>query len=453
MNTPRVMIAGTSSGSGKTTAVCAVLSLLKRRGIDVCAYKCGPDYLDPTFHETVTGVPCTNLDPFFCDADLLDHLLYDNAAERLAVIEGVMGYYDGTGQTGTDNSSYTAAALTKTPVILVVNAKGASASLLAVIEGFLRFVPDSMIVGVMFSRISAANYQNIKQKTADRFGGRVACVGYIPELGKNCIIPSRHLGLVSAGEIEDISKKLGMIADICEKTVDLDLLLKIAKTADALSFKEPLIPKHENVSIAVAKDRAFFFYYRDTLSLFEKMGASIRYFSPLDDEPIPDGCCGLYIGGGYPELYADRLGSNLTSKRSISDAVRSGMPTIAECGGFQYLGKMLCGREMCGVLPHDSFETEKLVRFGYVTLTSNRDGLFGPKGTVLRGHEFHYYDSTDNGCDFTAEKPSGKKWDCAVTNETLYAGYPHLYLYSSIPAADAFYKKCIEYQERKNDNQ
>ncbi|MBR7082933.1 MAG: cobyrinate a,c-diamide synthase [Clostridia bacterium] len=397
----------------------------------------------------MTGVSCTNLDPFFCGEDLLKYLLCENAGERLTVIEGVMGYYDGTGESGSDNSTYTVAKLTKTPTVLVIDAKGASTSLIATLEGFMNYTSDSGIVGVLFSLISPMNYLNIKSKINSRFGARVAPVGYIPELDDDCLIPSRHLGLVSAPEIGDIEEKMSKIADICEKTIDIDALVLLADAAEELSFKAPAIPRLEPIKIAVAFDRAFFFYYRDTLRLLEKMGAEIKFFSPLGNEPIPCGCSGLLIGGGYPELYAERFEANTIAKNSVAEAIRNGMPTVAECGGFQYLGDELCGKKMCGVLSHKSHAAGKLVRFGYVTLRSKKDGLLGSAGTTLRGHEFHYYDSTLSGDDFTATKPSGKTWKCAVMTETMYAGYPHLYLYSNIESAEAFYKKCVEYGERE----
>ncbi len=452
MRCPRVLIAGTSSGSGKTTAVCAVLSLLKRRGIDVKACKCGPDYLDPTFHEMVTGVQCTDLDPFFSDANQLRWLLSQNAGSDITVVEGVMGYYDGTGESGSDNSTYTVAQGIQAPVILVVPTKGVSTSLLAVIEGFLNYVPESGIAGVLFDRISPSSYQIIKQRMQERFSDRISAVGYVPELPEDCLIPSRHLGLVAASEIEDISGRLDRIANLCKRTIDIDAILSLAGKACELAFDAPAIPRYPKVRIAVAKDRAFFFYYHDLLRLLERMGAEISFFSPLGNERIPEGSHGLLLGGGYPELYPEQLEASRASRESVSDAIRSGMPTIAECGGFQYLGRKLAGHEMCGVLSHESFAAGKLVRFGYVTLTSKKDGLLGKAGTVLRGHEFHYWDSTIIGEDFTAEKPSGKTWDCAVTTETLYAGYPHLYLPSSVQAVEAFYLKCLEYKEKTNDN-
>lgn len=446
---PRVLIAGTSSGSGKTTAVCAILTLLKRRGIGVTACKCGPDYIDPMFHESVLGIPSANLDPFFCDENLLRSLLAESGGE-MTVIEGVMGYYDGTGDDGTDNSTYTVAAKNDTPVILVVNAKGASTSLLAVIEGFLRFVPDSRICGVILNNITAMTYAMLKKQMDKRFAGRIRAVGYIPKLPEDCILGSRHLGLITAAEIGDLREKLEKIADLCAQTIDLDALYEIAQTAELLDYTPPVIPKLPPVKLAVARDSAFCFYYKDTLKLFETMGAELVSFSPLADELIPSDADGLLLGGGYPELYADALERNETSRESIRRAIESGMPTIAECGGFQYLGRTLEGKQMCGVLQHDSVNTGKLVRFGYITLTSHSNGLFGKAGSTFRGHEFHYYDSTDNGNGFTAVKQNGRSWDCAVYTDTLYAGYPHLFLPANIPAAEAFYHKCLAYKEKKS---
>ena len=449
MSHARVIFAGTSSGSGKTAAVCAVLSLLKRRGIKARSCKCGPDYIDPMFHRSVLGIPSSNLDPFFCDTDLLRYLSQNCGEDTVTVIEGVMGYYDGTGEDGTDNSTYTVASKTETPVILIVNAKGAAVSLLAAVEGFLNYRSDSNIAGVLFSRMSPMNYKNVSGLMKKRFGDRIVPVGYIPELPEECLIPSRHLGLITADEIDDLSQRLGKAADLCEGTIDIDAVLKIAGQADDPDFKTPEIPKLPGIKLAVAKDDAFCFSYDDTEALLRKMGAQLEYFSPLADQPVPEGADGLLLPGGYPELHAEELERNGISKQSVRAAIESGMPTIAECGGFQYLGEKLAGRRMCGVLPHESFDTGKLVRFGYATITANESGLLGEKGTRIRIHEFHYWDSTENGSAFHAEKPSGRSWECGVMTDTLYAGYPHLYLMSCIPAAEAFYRKCIEYKKTR----
>ena len=447
MSHPRVIFAGTSSGSGKTAAVCAVLSLLKRKGMSLRSCKCGPDYIDPMFHRAVLGIGSSNLDPFFCDTDPLRYLVTDCPEDMLTVIEGVMGYYDGTGPDGTDNSTYTVASRTGSPVILVVNARGAAVSLVAAIEGFLRYRSDSRIRGVLFSRMSAMNYKNVSALLKGRLGDEVIPVGYIPELPEECLIPSRHLGLITANEIEDLSSRLEKTADICAETIDTDAILRIAAEAEDPEYTVPDIPALEPVNIAVARDDAFCFYYDDTIRLLEKMGASLKYFSPLADEPVPAGADGLILGGGYPELHAEELEKNSTSRDSVSRVIKAGMPTIAECGGFQYLGTELAGKKMCGILPHCSSNTGKLVRFGYLTMTSRSGGLLGPEGTELRAHEFHYWDSTENGEAFHAVKPNGRNWDCCVMTDTLYAGYPHLYLLSSIPAAEAFYRKCLGFKE------
>lgn len=445
---PRVLFAGTSSGCGKTTAVTAVLTLLKRRGIGVTAAKCGPDYIDPMFHEAVLGVPSANLDPFFCSGNLLRSLLAESGGE-LSVAEGAMGYYDGTGPDG-ENSAYAAARETGCPVVLVVNGRGASASLLAVLEGFLHYRPDSGIRGVLFSNVTAMTYAMLRKWTLARFGGEISVIGYIPRLPEDCLLGSRHLGLVTPGEVADLSEKLERTADLAADTVDLDALLALAGSASPLLFDPPEVPRLGPVRIAMARDDAFCFYYRDSLRLLERMGAELVPFSPLAGETVPEDADGLLLGGGYPELHAEVLARNEAVRESVRRAVTSGMPTVAECGGFQYLGRTLAGRRMCGVLPHDSENTGRLVRFGYCTLTAKTDGLLGPAGTTLPAHEFHYYDSTENGADFRAEKASGRSWDCAVHTDTLYAGYPHLFLPACPGAAEAFYKKCLAYKEKKS---
>ncbi|MBQ9428522.1 MAG: cobyrinate a,c-diamide synthase, partial [Clostridia bacterium] len=396
----------------------------------------------------VTGLPCTNLDPFFCDENLLKTLLCRENQAQITVIEGVMGYYDGTGADGA-YSTYSVASATKTPVVLVANAKGASASLLATLSGFLDFMPDSRICGVLFNRATEMQYQTLARWTRERFGDRLRPLGYLPLLPPDCVIPSRHLGLVTANEIADLRARLEKTADLCEKTVDLDGLLALANTAPDLEYDLPKLPHFDRIDLAVARDDAFCFYYDAALRLLCEMGAALQFFSPLANEPLPQNCDGLLLGGGYPELYAKKLAANTAAGESIKAAVLAGLPTIAECGGFQYLGQKLCGEDMCGVLPHLSENTGKLVRFGYLTLTAKTAGLFGGAGTRLRAHEFHYFDSSENGDGFTAEKPSGKRWDTCVYTDTLYAGYPHLFLPANPAAAAEFYKKCLRYKENR----
>ena len=448
MNIPRILFTGTASGSGKTTAVCVVEYLLAKRMKGVRAFKCGPDYIDPMFHSDVLGIPATNLDPFFCDRELMRFLLCDNAGQ-INVIEGVMGYYDGSGENGTDNSTFWVADKTDTPVILVVDAKGAAASLLATIEGFVNFVPESRICAVLFNRMSAGTYECICRRMKQRFGETVLPVGFMPVFEESLQFPSRHLGLFTAAELPDLQQRISRMAERCEKTIDIERIVALANSARMIDPVKTPLRKMAPIHLAYACDEAFCFYYHDTLKLFEKTGAKLLRFSPLKNEPVPSEADGLLLGGGYPELYAEKLGKNRISAESIRKSVENGMPVIAECGGFQYLGKSLDGEPMCGVLAHESRNSGKLVRFGYVTLTSKKQGVFGHAGVQLKAHEFHYWDSTDNGEDFLAQNLRGKQYAAAVTTETMYAGYPHLYLPAAMEAAQAFYCKCLDYQKRK----
>lgn len=448
MRCPRVLIAGTSSGCGKTTAVCALLSILKRRGVQASALKCGPDYIDPMFHRTVLGVPSANLDPFFCSDELLRSTLASHAGD-ITVLEGVMGYYDGTGRSGTDNSTCAVARATGSPVILVINARGASASAIAVLDGFLGFEPESNIHGVIFNGVAGGAYETMKALCRRRYGDNVRPLGYIPKLPEECLLVSRHLGLVPPEELPDAVEKLERLGEVCAGTLDTEGILALAGTAPELKFEPRTLPALPPVTVAVAYDAAFSFIYEDTVRLFKELGAKPVFFSPLADEPVPEEADGLYLPGGYPELHVDALAKNRRAAGSVRTAVLGGMPAIAECGGFQYLGKSLDGRPMCGALPHESFSAGHLVRFGYVTLTAKKTGLFGADGLSLPAHEFHYYDSTVNGDGFTARKASGKSWDCAVYTDTLYAGYPHLYLPACPAAAESFLRKCAAFKEMR----
>lgn len=448
---PRVVIAGTSSGSGKTTVTCAVLAILKKRSLFPVAFKCGPDYLDPMFHSAVIGVESANLDPFFLDGNglkgvLCTHTELHSRQQILAVIEGVMGYYDGTGEDGLENSTYAVAEKTESPVILVVSGKGASTSILAQIEGFQRFVPDSRICGVIVNQTGENSYMRLKKMMMQRFGGQIKPVGYLPALPDDCILESRHLGLVAAREIDGLLAKLEHLASIAEKTLDVEGLISIAGGAEALSAEIPVVPCLGGGKIAVASDAAFCFYYEDTLKMLERLGAEIAYFSPLKNEAVPPDSCGLYLGGGYPELYGERLAKAGETKASIVAAVGAGVPVIAECGGFMYLCRSLEGHEMCGILPGECSKGQKLVRFGYVDLKAPEGGLFGGE-TKLKGHEFHYCDSTDNGGVLTAEKTNGIRYTCGFYDERMYAGFPHLYLPASPGALVEFYQKCLKYKE------
>ncbi len=445
-NVNRVMIAGTGSGCGKTTVTCAVLSALKNRGLDVGAAKCGPDYIDPMFHRSVIGAPSTNLDPFFFDDNTLRFLLAKNGAEReLTVAEGVMGYYDGLGLTTVNASAYDLARITKTPVILTVNAKGASLSILAQIKGFSEFVPESFIKGVILNNCSERVYSALAPEIAARLG--IKPLGFMPRVAE-AEIGSRHLGLITADEIDDIKARTSRLAAQAENSLDLDGIVGLARTAPRLSF-EPFVPApREPVRIALARDRAFCFYYEDSLGLLREMGARLVPFSPLEDAALPDGINGLYLGGGYPELYAGRLSANIAMRQSVLNALKSGLPCIAECGGFMYLTDRIGEYPMVGLIKGSCFDNGRLTRFGYVTLTAETDNMLCKKGGRIPAHEFHHWDAEAPGDSFTAQKPNGPARPCVHASETLYAGYPHIHFYACPSFAEGFYNACLKEKHR-----
>ena len=440
---PRILLAGAGSGCGKTTMTCAVLQALADRGVDAIAFKCGPDYIDPMFHRRITASG-GNLDPFFFPPDTLNYLLDKyGGSHAISVIEGVMGYYDGLGLSE-EASTSTVARSTGTPVVLVLNAKGASRSLLAELEGFLRFLPDSGIRGVIFNRCSPSLYPLLVQAVKDRFGEEVRPLGYLPPM-PDCSLESRHLGLVTAAEVADLEDKLHALSVQAEKSLDLDGLITLGRSAPEVSYTPPRLPeKRESVRIAVARDNAFCFYYEESLDVLREMGAEIVPFSPLTDAALPAGIHGLYLGGGYPELYTEELSRNGPMLASVREALSAGLPAVAECGGFMFLTEAIDGVPMVGFLPGSCRDTGKLTRFGYVNLAAKEDNLLCRAGETIPAHEFHHWDCTAPGDRFTASKPTGRSWACAQAGPRLYAGFPHFHFLANPSFAENFYTACLE---------
>lgn len=353
-----------------------------------------------------------------------------------------MGYYDGIGLSA-DASAYDLARATGTPAVLVLDGRGRALTAAAAVKGMRDFRPDSGIRGVILNRVSPMLYPRLKEAIEGETG--VTVYGYLPNL-PGCALESRHLGLVTAAEVAGLREKLSALAAQAEKSVDIDGLLALAASAPALDAAAPALPPpvEGRPRIAVARDKAFCFYYADGLELLETLGAELAEFSPLADESLPEGACGLYLGGGYPELFAGALAANAPMREAVRAAVAGGLPTVAECGGFLYLNRLLSdgeGRDwpMAGALPGRAANTGKLGRFGYVTLTAKKDGLLGRAGTRLPAHEFHYWDSDAPGSDFRADKPqSSRGWDCAFHTPTLYAGFPHFHFWAAPAAARNF---------------
>ena len=363
-------------------------------------------------------------------------LLYAQNADGAdcAVIEGVMGYYDGLSAASDEASSFAVAKALDAPVVLIVDSRGQSLSALASLKGFLDFRSDSRIRGVIFNRMNEHVYEALKP-AVEAMG--VIPIGYVPK-SDALMIESRHLGLVTPNEISDLTKKLDALAALLNSTLDFDALDKLMQSAPEWDAPAaPDAPALSSVTVAIARDEAFCFLYRDNLALLERFGAKLTFFSPLKDTRLPDGAQALILPGGYPELYAKTLSENEPMRASIKRAIESGMPCLAECGGFLYLNRSLSDMDgtaypMCGVIEADAFRTQKLSRFGYVTLSANADTAFFDAGEAIRAHEFHYFESTDSGAAFTAKKPNGREWRCMHAKGNLLAGFAHLY-YESNP--------------------
>ena len=448
-----LMTAAMASGSGKTAVTCALLAALARRGLSPCAFKCGPDYIDPMFHRSVLGVESHNLDLFLCGEGRLRALYARYAAGHgAAVCEGVMGFYDGVG--GTDRASAWQVARTLgLPVLLVLRPKGASLTLAAQVQGMLRFRQPSQIAGLFLNDCSPGLYRSLAPLLERETG--LPVLGYLPHRAE-AAFESRHLGLLTAGEICDLAQRIDALADQLEQTADLEGLIALfARPRREAPPPPPAVPA--KARIAVARDEAFCFVYEETLDALRDAGAELVEFSPLKDRELPEETGGLYLPGGYPELHAEALAANGAMRRAVRAAVEAGLPTVAECGGFLYLGQSLAapgGRPcpMAGVLPGRGFPQERLVRFGYATLTAKGDSLLFRKGEQAPVHEFHYWDSTDNGDAFAAEKPmTGRSWACGFATPSLYAAFPHLYFAGKPELAVRFVQAAARYQQGQRE--
>lgn len=424
------LLAAPRSGSGKTTMTCALLMALKWRGCAPCAFKSGPDYIDPMFHRAVLGVESRNLDLFFSEPETVRTLYAKGAAGHgAAVCEGAMGFYDGLGGVSDRASAWHLADTLGLPVLLVAEPKGQSLTLAAELKGLDSFRTPSHIAGILLNNCTARMHALLAPMLEEETG--LPVLGFLPKLPE-AVIGSRHLGLYTAAEVENLQQKLALLADAAEEHIDWPRLLALCeKEPPALPARAETPPAR--VRIAVAQDEAFCFTYAETLEAFRDAGAEVVFFSPLRDTALPENIGGLYLPGGYPELHARELSENTSLLREIKRKIESGLPTAAECGGFLYLGQSLTDAEgqswpMVGVLPGEAKDAGRLVRFGYAALSADSDSMLFRAGESFPIHEFHHWDSTANGVALAAKKPvGGAEWRCGFVNEHFYAGFPHLY--------------------------
>ena len=437
------------SGSGKTTAVCALLGAMAARGLTPCAFKAGPDYIDPMFHRAVLGVESHNLDLFFSTPETVRSLYARHAAGHgAAVVEGAMGYYDGLGGVSDTASAWHLADTLDLPALLVVRPKGASLTLAATLRGLLAFRTPHHIAGILLNDCTENLYKMLRPMLERETG--LPVVGYLPFL-PGAAIESRHLGLKTAAEIADLQARLKLLADAAQSSIDWPLLQRLFDRPAPAAAPPVAVPPR--VRLAVARDAAFCFTYAETLEALQENGAELCFFSPLQDTALPPDIGGLYLPGGYPELYAAELAANAPMRAAIKSAVENGLPTAAECGGFLYLGQTLEDADgtphpMAGVLPGQGVKTGRLVRFGYATLTAQADSMLFAAGEQFPAHEFHHWDSTQNGTALTAAKANGRQWACGFANAHLYAGFPHLY-WAGTPLAQRFVAAAERYKREE----
>ena len=443
----QVLLAAPSSGSGKTVVTCALLRALRRRGLNPCAFKCGPDYIDPMFHRAALGVDSCNLDLFLSSTGTIRALYAQRCrGHGAAVCEGVMGFYDGAGGTTAQASAWHLADTLNLPVLLILRPKGVSLTLAAQVNGLKEFRAPSHLAGILLNDCSPILADSLTPVLERETG--LPVLGRLPHLPE-AAIKSRHLGLCTAAEIADLDRRLDVLADALEENTDLSRLLSLCdRPAPPRTGTQR--PKSSCVRIAVAQDEAFCFAYAESLAALETARAKLIPFSPLHDAALPPDVGGLYLPGGYPELYAERLAQNERMRQSVREAVENGLPTVAECGGFLYLCQSLedesgTFRPMAGILPGEGVRTEKLVRFGYAHLTAEHDSLLFRIGETVPIHSFHHWDCTENGAAFGLKKPvSGRLWREGFASPTLYAAFPHLYFAGQPQLAQRFVQAAKE---------
>ena len=397
-----LVIAAPHSGSGKTTVTLGLMAALLRRGLSVAPFKVGPDFIDPGYHRLVTGRPSINLDGWMCsDAFVRGTFARHAAGADVAVIEGVMGLFDGISGASDEGSTAHVARITGAPVILVVDARSQARSAAALVKGFAEFDPDLRLVGVIFNNVGSDNHARILREALASLPAGIPVFGCIPR-DEQVNIPSRHLGLVTAEDNPLSPEFLDHLVLMVERHLDLPGILKalVGPTATGEICEAPA--PSVSTRIAVARDATFCFVYDDNLRLLREAGAVIVEFSPLSDHHLPEGISGIYLPGGYPELFADSLAANESMKTAILSAVEAGMPVYAECGGFIYLTRGVVethnpgeqGRVplqgFVGVFPIAARMLPRRKALGYRDVELTTDSLLGPAGTVARGHEFHY---------------------------------------------------------------
>ena len=462
MKCPRFVLAGTNSGVGKTTITLGLLNAFRRRGLDVQPFKSGPDYIDPAFHTFVTGNVSRNLDAWLLPEEAIKYLMNKNGVGKdLSIIEGVMGFYDGHTVHKKKGSTAHLSKIVEAPVVLILNGSGISTSAAAIVHGFKSFDPDVNVAGVIINMVNSERHYEILKEAIETFSG-VKCYGYLKK-NPDMNLSSRHLGLIPSYEVDQLKEKIDLIGDMMEESIDFDGLLSLAQSAgDIESLDVDPRVNFPGIKIGVPLDKAFNFYYQDNLDLLVKLGAELINFSPMEDTCLPDGLDGLYIGGGFPEVFARELSENTLMRKSIRAFVESGRPVYAECGGLMYLCNKIIDLEgdafdMVGILPNESVMTKRLQHFGYVDVSLSQESLIGTADMAFRAHEFHRSKVSEMDGDdrcYRVEKDKGngdiKQWQCGYRYKNFLGGYAHIHFYNNLEIPVHFLEKCRVERENRN---
>lgn len=451
----RILIGATSSGCGKTTITSGIIKALSDRGMKIQPYKVGPDYIDTSYHKLAAGITSRNLDNFILDTQEIKKIFSKNSKDvDISVVEGVMGFYDGYQADSDYCSTASMAKILDCPAILIIDGKGMASSAAAIVKGFKEFDKDVRLEGVIINNIGSDSHYNILKEAIEK-NVEIKVLGRIPNVSE-ISLPSRHLGLVLGTEIEDAKEKVEKMAELVNKHIDIEKLLEIASDVSKLPEISTEKKHKTNVKLGLALDKAFNFYYEDSLDILRDLGVEIINFSPLTDSSIPD-CHGLYFGGGYPEIFASELSSNTSMRESIKKAYQANMPIYGECGGLMYLGESLVDLEgneykMAALLKGKSKMTKGLKRFGYSKGVLLEDTIIGTKGQEVKGHEFHHSTfETDLKPVYEMQKVrydnKVDRWAGGYKSKNTFASYLHTHFCSDYNLAYKFCEKMEEYRD------
>lgn len=425
-----IIISSNSSGGGKTTITLGLMKALIKRGYCIQGYKVGPDYIDTAFHEHITGKASRNLDLFLMGKQGVK-ASYSRGKGDYGIIEGVMGLYDGKGITSLYSTAHVGKLL-KLPVILVISPKAQCVTLCAEISGLVDF-DEVDIAGIILNNISENYYRLLKAAIEKTFMGRIKVFGYLPK-DEKLNLKSRHLGLIQSSEVKNLDEKIERCSELLERHVDINGLLRCFSGTE--KFEDPYYMENKELKIAVARDRAFNFYYKENLELMEQLG-EVKYFSPLKDSALPENIDFLYIGGGYPEVFKEELSSNETMLSSINGSLENGLRCYAECGGLMYLMKSIDNRNMAGFFSGRAYMSKKLQNFGYARIKVDGKNNLIPENTEINCHEFHKsYVETDEKSVYMVIKDTywgeQKKWRCGYVKNNTLGAYPHIHFFGNM---------------------